>query len=248
MRYAIFSDVHSNLEALTTVLDFFKKQNVDAYICCGDIIGYGPNPNECIETIRSIFRLNIVLGNHDAASCGLKDTTWFNEYAKMAIIWTRKNLTEPNRMYIITLPRILTIPEENITISHGSPREPIDEYLLDKEQFIQNLQYFNTKICFVGHSHVPVIFMYDIFTRISTFIKPVEGEKIKIQENYKYIINVGSVGQPRDSDPRACCVIYDTKNEEIEFFRLYYDFTKTQEKMYNCRLPSFLIERLAEGK
>jgi predicted phosphodiesterase len=248
MRYAIFSDVHSNLEALTTVLNFFKEKNVDECICCGDIVGYGPNPNECIELIRDIFRLNIVIGNHDAACCGLKDITWFNEYAKMAIIWTRKNLSEPNRMYLITLPKILTLPEESITITHGSPREPIDEYLLEKDQFIQNLQYFTTKICFVGHSHVPVVFMHDLFTKVNAFAKPIEGEKIKIQENFKYIINVGSVGQPRDFDPRACCAIYDTKNQEIEFFRLDYDFTKTQEKMYKYRLPFFLIERLAEGR
>ncbi len=248
MRYAIFSDVHSNLEALITVFEFFKKQNIDTYICCGDIVGYGPDPNECINLVRVLFRLHIVLGNHDAASCGLKDITWFNEYAKMAIIWTRKVLHEFNRMYIMTLPRILTIPENSITIAHGSPREPIDEYLLDKDQFTQNLQYFNTRICFVGHSHIPLIFVHDPLTKSSTFIRPPEKTKIKIEENYRYIINVGSVGQPRDSDPRACCVIYDTKNQEIEFFRLNYDFTKTQEKMYNYRLPSYLIERLTWGK
>ncbi|MDI6640987.1 MAG: metallophosphoesterase family protein, partial [Elusimicrobiota bacterium] len=233
-----------------TTIAFFKNYKFQLYICCGDIVGYGPNPNECIELLKTLKPLSVVMGNHDAACVDLKDLTWFNEYAKEAIIWTRKQLTEPNRMYISELPKVLNeeCPGVSVTIAHGSPRDPIDEYLLNRAEMIENLNFFNTDICFVGHTHVPFIFMWEKNLKTSALILPEERKKFKLQKNYKYIVNVGSVGQPRDNNPKACFAIYDSDNNELEFFRLSYEFTKTQMKMYSHRLPMFLIERLTWGR
>lgn len=251
MLYGIFSDIHSNIEALEIVFEFFENYKVSSFICCGDIVGYGPNPNECIELIKSLQSLVVVIGNHDAACAGLKDITWFNEYAQEAIIWTRKQLDEQKRMYIQELPKIFSTTFEtglNWTIVHGSPREPIDEYLLNKKEMVENLYYFNTDICFVGHTHIPFVFMFEKNLHISTLLIPEERKKIKLLPQYKYIVNVGAVGQPRDGDPRACIAFFDSTNSELEFFRLNYDFPKTQRKMYHARLPMFLIERLTWGR
>jgi predicted phosphodiesterase len=243
MKYAIFSDVHSNLEALSAVLGYFKKKKANSYICCGDITGYGPNPNECIQEVSSLPGLSIVTGNHDAASCGIKDIEWFNEYARAAILWTENQLTGNNRKYISRLPEKFTV--RNMTVVHGSPRSPIDEYLLAVTQTRENMEYFDTQICLVGHSHIPFVFSKnkeDDNFRIIT-----DDKTIKIDPDTKYIINVGSVGQPRDENPLACCVFYDTDIEEIKFYRLEYDIKTTQEKMVSHHLPSYLIERLTYG-
>ena len=251
MLIAVFSDIHSNLESFEVVVEFFKNYKFQLYVCCGDIVGYGPNPNECIELLKTLQPLSVVLGNHDAACAGLKDITWFNEYAREAIIWTRKQLNESNRMYISEFVKILTRQPgigAGLTIVHGSPRDPTDEYLLNRAEMIENLSFFNTDICFVGHTHSPFIFMWEKNLKTSTLILPEERKKFKLLKEYKYIIDVGSVGQPRDGDPRACVAIYDSENSELEFFRLAYEFPKTQQKMYSARMPIFLIERLAWGR
>lgn len=246
MRYAIFSDVHSNLEALEKILLFYRGQGVNSYVHCGDIVGYGPNPNECIAAIKGLPGLRLVAGNHDVAACGLKPLTWFNEYAQETLGWTMKKLTEKNRAYLAGISESIT--DNNWTAVHGSPRDPTEEYMFKRKSFIENLGYFNTQICFVGHTHAPLVFTSDESGSFSTIEPVTENQKIKIFPQYKYIINVGSAGQPRDGNPKACCVIYDTVSQEVEFFRHVYNFPETQNKMYELRLPSFLIERLTWGR
>ena len=245
MLYGIFSDVHSNMEALSVVLEHLEHKRVSSYLCCGDIVGYGPNPNECVEKIRNLKDCLVVMGNHDAASCGLKDTAWFNEYARAAVHWTASVLKEENRDYLCHLPKMIT--EDNYTIVHGSPRDPIDEYLLEERQFLENLGYFNTQVCFIGHSHLPFLVLSQS-SKGGVEIKPLslrENETMKLLPDSRYIINVGSVGQPRDKDPRACCAVFNLEETEFKFFRLEYDINKTQEKMHGAKLPAFLIERLS---
>ncbi|MDO8735195.1 MAG: metallophosphoesterase family protein [Elusimicrobiota bacterium] len=237
MKYAIFSDIHSNLEALETVLTEISKQNVDEYICCGDIVGYGPNPNECIEKIKSIKNIKMIAGNHDKATVGLFDIEWFNDNAKAAVLWTSSQLTGENKNFLKGLPE--KIIEENFTAVHGSPREPIKEYLIKPSDMQENLQFFETQICFVGHSHYPFV-----YTSEKSITNLQENEPIEISS--KSIINPGAVGQPRDGDNRACFMILD--GNKTTFHRVNYDIKAVQKKMKIEKLPKYLVERLNYGR
>lgn len=245
MRYGVFSDVHSNLEALESVLSYFKKEKIQNFLCVGDIVGYGPNPNECIQIISGLKRVQVTAGNHDYATVGMKETTWFNDYASRALTWTKRRLKEENRNFLMRLPRL--VDGSIFTLAHGSPRDPIDEYLLSPRQYLDNLEFFRTSICFIGHTHVPSVFFTDSLGVIQH--KPLaDGETFVFDPQGKTIVNVGSVGQPRDGDQRACGVIYDTDKNEIRMVRCPYDIESVQEKMRQASLPLFLIERLAYGR
>lgn len=236
MKYGILSDIHGNLEALNTCLSYLKD-NVFSYICPGDIVGYGPYPNECVEVIKDLKNVIAVAGNHDLAVVGMKDTEWFNIDARNAINWTRKVLGVKNKEYLQNLK--WKFENEKFTVVHGSPRNEIDEYLLDSNAMEENFSYFNTVICFIGHSHIPLLYNKKKLTLL------IEGEAVKPEE--KAIINLGSVGQPRDRNPMASCGIYDNETQEIEIKRLSYNISKTQAAMRKVGLPPFLIERLAYG-
>ena len=240
MVYGILSDIHSNLEALNAVLVFFKSKKVKHYACSGDIVGYGPNPNECTELIKTLSPLSICVGNHDRAVTGLKDLTWFNEYAKKSLVWTSRVLTESNKIYLSELPKMVTTG--GMMIVHGSPRDPLDEYLLIRRQYEENLPHLNTDITLVGHTHVPFIFGHE-----STYLLK-DSVVLNLEKGKKYIINPGSVGQPRDGNNKASCAIYDSKNRKFTLYRLEYDISSTQSKMREHKLPAYLIERLNWGK
>ncbi len=245
MRFGIFSDVHSNLEALEEVLSFYKKERLQSFICLGDIVGYGPNPNECIQRIVSLKKVQVIAGNHDYAVVGLKELTWFNDLASRSLVWTKRHLTEENRNYLMRLPRL--IDHSLFTLAHGSPRDPIDEYLLTARQYLDNVEFFRTAVCFVGHTHLPCVFYADSLGIIQ--IKPLaEGEVFKIDPLAHTIVNVGSVGQPRDGDPRAACAIYDSDSKEVKIIRLKYNIDATQQKMRQASLPLYLSERLSYGR
>lgn len=237
MKLAVFSDIHSNIEALDRVLEKISLENVDGIICCGDIVGYGPEPNECIEKIKRLKDLKIVAGNHDRAVAGLFDVNWFNDNAKTAILWTVSRITEKNKDFLKDLPE--KIVEENFTAVHGSPGEPISEYLIKPSDMQENLKFFETQMCFIGHSHYPFV-----YTNEKNITKLQENEPIKIVS--KSIINPGSVGQPRDGDNRACFLILE--GNEITFHRVEYDIEKVQNKMREKFLPESLIMRLSYGK
>lgn len=237
MKYAIFSDIHSNIEALNCVLEKISLENVDGMIFCGDIVGYGPNPNECVEKIRSLKNIKIVAGNHDRATVGLFDVNWFNDNAKAAILWTINILTEENKKFLRDLPEKIVL--ENFIVVHGSPREPISEYLTKSVDMYENLSFFMPQLCFIGHSHKQFIYSAE-----NGIIIPSENETIEILS--KSIINVGAVGQPRDGDNRACFLILE--DNKIIFHRVNYDIKAVQEKMKNEKLPEYLIERLNYGK
>lgn len=240
MRYGVFADVHSNLEALAAALDLFRSEKIGHYLCMGDLVGYGPDPNECVSLVRKLPDLHIVAGNHDRAACGLKDTTWFNEFARKAIVWTRKTLTPDNLMYLSELPRVARL--QDMMLVHGSPRDPLGEYLLTREQYADNYESLTAALTFIGHSHVPFVFGREADY---TFRDP---SPVPLPAKEKFIVNAGSVGQPRDADARAACGIYDSSARTFSLYRLDYDYAATQDKMYRARLPVFLIERLGHGK
>ncbi len=236
MTIAIVSDIHANLEALQCVLEYLKENEVDKIYCLGDVIGYGPNPNECIDLVRENCE-TILMGNHDYAAIGIGDIQNFNEYAKLATFWTREKLTATNIEFVKSWP--FTYDLDNSFLVHASPKNPSNwDYVLSVTNAQKHLKTFEQKICFIGHSHVPVIFSKSNYYRQTKFV---------FKKNQKYLVNVGSVGQPRDGDPRSCFVIYDDENNTIEYVRLDYEIQKTYNKIIKAGLPVFLAERLLKG-
>ena len=239
--YAIISDVHSNLEALHSVLKEINKENVSALFFLGDAVGYGSDPNICIELLRSVSEV-FIAGNHDRGAVGLSDISYFNPYARVAIDWTKDVLTEENSAFLKTLPLTYEVEGENIFLVHSSPKDPERwRYLESKEIAVKNFPYFQQTYCFVGHSHIP--FIAEQFKNGKTVLHYTSAP---VKEHCRYIINTGSVGQPRDGNPDACYVILS--NDLIEIKRVPYDILLAQKKMKDAGLPKYLISRLAKGR
>ena len=241
MRYAILADIHGNLAAFKAVLkDIEEKGGAKELWCLGDIVGYGPDPSECIALLRQYPHL-CVAGNHDWAAIGKVDISDFNLDAAEACRWTGRQLSPEDVKYLESLP--LTLTRGDFTIAHGSPREPIWEYVLSTQSARDNFRFFETRYCLIGHSHVPMVFEH-------------VGETCLLGElpaalrfgGNRLIINPGGVGQPRDGDPRAAYAIYDERDKVIYHYRIPYDIADTQERMVRQGLPIFLVTRLSYGR
>ena len=243
MRFAILADIHSNLAAFEAVLgDADSRGGFDKIWCLGDVVGYGPDPNECIKRLRQ-FEHVCIAGNHDWAAIGKMDTSEFNPVAAAAAHWTAQQLTAEDKDYLLSLP--LTLRENDFTLAHGSPREPIWEYLLSTEAAQDNFAYFETAYCLVGHSHIPLIF--ELVSNKAVYRMFPEGANLKLGKK-RIIINPGGVGQPRDGDPRASYAIYDSEAQTVRHYRVEYDIPATQKKMAEQGLPTPLILRLSVGR
>lgn len=242
MRYAIISDIHGNLAALEKVLEQIEKEKCDKIVCLGDIVGYGPYPNECVSLIKKNCEF-CLMGNHDHAALGLTDTTYFNSFAKTAIVWTRKVLSDESKEFLADLP--MQKSENDILFVHATPCEPVEwDYVLSSIDAMQNFQCFREPVCFVGHSHVPIIFSHHGNYEITAC----RDQTKNLSKASRYIINVGSVGQPRDGDPKSAFVFFDTDTFAYQLVRIEYDIQTTQRAMLAFELPLFLVERLAHGK
>jgi len=241
MRILVISDIHANLSAFETVLD--SAGSCDAVWCLGDIVGYGPDPNECITLLRGLPNLTCLIGNHDAAALGTIDLNTFNREARTSSHWTQQVLTAESRAYLQGLPE--RIVHENVTLAHGSPRSPVWEYLLDPIAAYENLSFFKTDLCFVGHTHIPVAFRYLPDTDEMQSVLLRDGDSPEMDE--RMIINPGSVGQPRDHDSRAAYAIYNPETRLWRSYRVRYDIRAVQDRMRQAGLPSRLIQRLMEG-
>ena len=239
MRILVISDIHANHTALKTVLD--SAGPCDAVWCLGDIVGYGPDPNECVETIRNLPNLVYVLGNHDAATIGQADTQTFNPEARIAIEWTIEETTDEHKEFLQQAPE--KVIKDEISIVHGSPRDPVQEYLLDSYTATINFAYFETPYAFFGHTHVPTIFHLN--QGYADLYLPEIDVKFDLQS--RLLINPGSVGQPRDRDNRAAYAIFDTKEKTWHFKRVAYDIAAVQDRMKALELPERHILRLEEG-
>lgn len=240
MRYAILADIHGNLAAFKAVLqDIEERGGAEELWCLGDIVGYGPDPSECIALLRQYNHL-CVAGNHDWAAIGKVDISDFNPDAAEACRWTARQLSPEDVRYLENLP--LTLSHDDFTLAHGSPREPIWEYVLSIQSARSNFQFFDTRFCLIGHSHVPLVFE-DVGGRCVLMELPAE---LRLGEN-RLIINPGGVGQPRDGDPRAAYAIYDKGAATIYHYRIGYDIEATQERMVKHGLPIFLAARLSYG-
>lgn len=243
MRYAVFSDVHANYEALKSSIKEMEKLDVGAYIFCGDLIGYGPQPAECAAEIRKLKNAHIVLGNHDAALIGKIDIKWFNDAAARAIEYSARALDGETLSWLASLPE--RIDTADFTMVHGTPRNTLKEYLLSESQFFDNLEYVSNPVCFIGHSHMPMYFSLREGGHVfSDFIKPLEKILINSQ---KCFINPGSIGQPRDGNPLSSFGVYDSEKKTFELIRVKYDVLTVQELMSKIGMPPLLVERLAMG-
>ena len=242
MRALVLSDIHANLEALEAVVaDAQIRGGFDAIWCLGDTVGYGPDPGACIDRIRE-FELVSVAGNHDCAAVGLIDASDFNDDAKAAAVWTASQLDVGQRSFLTSLPMVSV--RDAFTLVHGSLRDPIVEYLLDRQSALGTLALLETAYCLVGHSHIPFVCRENQgepdFTEF-----PVD-EPVALGDE-RLIINPGGVGQPRDRDPRPSYAICDTSEAVIDRYRVTYNIAKTQEKMRAAGLPVHLIDRLDHG-
>ena len=244
MTVLVISDVHANIQALEAVLD--AEPRVDAIWCLGDLVDYGPSPNECIDVLRAHDVLCIA-GNHDRAATGDFDISLFNRGARLCSEWTQKALTDDSKEFLRSLRPIRFL--DNIQLVHGSPRDPVFEYMFNLSIAVPNFRLFNSDMCMVGHTHAPLIFTrrdvagglheYDVGV-------PRPGKPVTL-EGVKSIVNPGGVGQPRDGDPRAAYMLLDPDNLTVTLKRQSYDVAKTQELIRLARLPSSMAERLAYG-
>ncbi len=246
MRVAIVSDIHANLTAFQSVIADWGA--VDAVWCLGDIVGYGPDPMACIDLIRSLSTVSVA-GNHDWAATGRIDVDDFNDLAREAALWTSSQLSNEGRDYLDGLPLIETVGD--FTLAHGSPRDPVWEYILSEHQAADNFPLFDGIACFVGHSHVPMAFRATWTGDSQRWV--VQTEAVWYDSwiafgDGREIINVGSVGQPRDGDPRASYVILDTTARRYLRRRVGYDVASTQSRMSQVGLPAPLWQRLALGR
>ncbi len=242
MRSAVIADIHSNLEAFQAVLrDLEERGGADEIWCLGDIVGYGPDPRECIRLLRQQHAV-CVAGNHDWAAIGKLDTSAFNPEAAAACQWTAEALKKEDVDYLAGLP--LTLRLGDFTLAHGSPREPIWEYVLSTQAAKANFGCFDSRFCLIGHSHSPLLFELDAKDSCRLHQLP---EELSLRTGSRFIINCGSVGQPRDGDPRASYAIIDTETETLWHHRVKYDFKVTQEKILDADLPVRLASRLSVG-
>ncbi len=255
MRIAIISDVHSNLEALLAVLeDIDERKNIEKIVSAGDIVGYNANPNECIDIIRARGILS-VMGNHDSRAVGIESARKFSPHAKIAIEWTINELNPDNIKYLKSLPHVLAL-DDTLTLFHGQLNSH-DNYLYSEEDAMNNLTLMELEgkpgPGFFGHTHVPALFVQDKELNISNgnangLEKDTEDKTIQIDKDNRYLINPGSVGQPRDGDPRAAYAVYDTDSLEVTLRRVEYDVHTAMKKIRNTTLPERLAGRLKLGK
>ncbi|MDM7998450.1 MAG: metallophosphoesterase family protein [Dehalococcoidia bacterium] len=242
MRSAVIADIHSNLEAFQAVLrDLEEQGGADEIWCLGDIVGYGPDPRACIQLVRQL-QCRCVAGNHDWAAIGKLDTSAFNLEAAAAAQWTAAALQKLDVDFLAGLP--LTLQVDDFTLAHGSPRAPIWEYVLSVQSARANFAAFDTRFCLIGHSHSPLLFELDSRNSCREQRLP---EQLSLKTDSRFIINCGSVGQPRDGDPRASYAIIDAGQAILWHRRVVYDFRTTQEKILDADLPARLASRLSVG-
>jgi diadenosine tetraphosphatase ApaH/serine/threonine PP2A family protein phosphatase len=243
MRVAVVADIHANLTAFDAVAADWGE--IDGLWCLGDVVGYGPDPNECVARLRALEHV-CVAGNHDWAALGRIDTGDFNPAARAAADWTAAALSSDTRAYLESLTETLVL--EPFTLVHGSPRSPIWEYLLDAAAARVNFDLFRTDYCLIGHSHVPLMFATREDGRIDARLLAPEGP-LELAGARRFL-NPGSVGQPRDGDPRASFAILelDGPRTSFELQRVEYPIAETQARMRDLGLPEPLAQRLSFGR
>lgn len=245
MRALVVSDLHANAEALRAVFARVRRKKFDAVICLGDFVGYGAQPNKVLDTMRTLKSRKVYIrGNHDRVASGLSDANGFNQAAKASALWTRERLSAPNRRFL----RELTagpVTHNEVLICHGSPYDE-DEYVFNVHHAAQVLALYPAPFILFGHTHLPAVFSIDADMNVSGFAVR-EDATVRLEPHLRYLINPGSVGQPRDRNPHSSFVLLDTVRRSVQFFRVEYDVRKTQESILKAGLPEILATRLSYG-
>jgi predicted phosphodiesterase len=245
MRYLVFTDIHGNLEAFHAVLKFIHKKKIDYYLCLGDLVGYGASPNEVIQRLLTLRPLSIIRGNHDKAVSGLDSVQTFNPIAASAIHWTTAHITKKNFDFLYRLPKSPEIVHDTITICQLQ-QATSDATAQHEFDAAEAFSYLPTPVCFFGHTHFPFVYTEKDGNVEGTFLEGNSNE-IKLEKGTRYLINPGSVGQPRDRNARAAFAIYDSDARTVKFSRVEYDIAEAKKKILDEKLPSALAERLSLG-
>jgi diadenosine tetraphosphatase ApaH/serine/threonine PP2A family protein phosphatase len=247
MRYLVLTDIHANLEALDACLSDAASHGYDAALVLGDLVGYGPDPNDVIARMQTLAPVAMIRGNHDKVACGLEQPEGFNAVARRAALWTYDMLTPANRDWLAALSKGPLVVDDVVEICHGSPFDE-DAYVFDELDAVRALKTSQRPLCLFGHTHYPVTFALTD-GRVETIGGPhaLDGP-VHIIEGSKYLLNPGAVGQPRDGDSRAAYAIVDTTERRVDLFRLDYPIEKTQAKVVKAGLPEVLAQRLAVGR
>jgi len=246
MRYLILSDIHSNAEALSAVLARVRRKKFDRVVVLGDFVGYGANPNQVIDRIREIRRRKVMIrGNHDKVVCGIESGDLFNPVALKAARWTTEKLTPRNRSFLEALPLGPAVVDGAFAICHGSPRDE-DAYIFTDYDAYLNFREMDSAVCFFGHSHIPCVFTLEAN---DILVELVKGDRVRypLKKGLRYLINPGSIGQPRDRNASAAYAIYDASEGVVHFDRVPYAVEKTRDKIYKAGLPHILGDRLLVG-
>jgi diadenosine tetraphosphatase ApaH/serine/threonine PP2A family protein phosphatase len=246
MRSLVISDIHGNLEALETVLRVLDGRYDDVLVL-GDLVGYGADPNGVVDRVRALNPRAVIRGNHDKVAAGLEDGESFNAVARSAVLWTFEALTPENREYLSSLPEGPVLIDDLVEICHGTPFDE-DAYLFDELDALRAFEAAQRPVCLYGHTHVAVAFRYSDSLDIVAGPGDTAGACLAFTPEARYLINPGSIGQPRDGDPRAGAAIVDGERRQIELFRIPYPIEEAQRKIRQAGLPDVLAKRLSLGR
>lgn len=247
MKYLIFSDIHSNLESFEKLFSLKKTKDVDKFIFLGDMVGYGPNPNETVSLYRELSATNpfhCIRGNHDKVTADLESSSLFNPVAAFSAEWSKVQISTENKEFIKNLKKGPEVVDHFITICHGSTFDE-DYYVFSMFEAIESFKFMETSLGFFGHTHFPIIYL--LRNEKIDVVPLTSNTKIKLDSNTRYFINPGSIGQPRDKNPDPSFIIFDSSKKEIHFQRFSYNIKKTQKKIRNAELPEILATRLESG-
>lgn len=245
MKYLVFTDIHGNLEAFEALLEFVKNHEIDHYLFLGDLVGYGASPSEIIDKIKELHPIAMIRGNHDKAVAGFDSAQTFNPIAATAIYWTRQNISEKNMEYLARLKKGPIIINGEISLCHGAPFDE-DHYIFGEFDAAEAFAHFDTPVCFFGHTHFPFVYREKNHNAEGSFLSGDES-MIELEKGTRYLINPGSIGQPRDRNPKAGCGIFDTATRRITFYRFSYNIEGAQKRIREAKLPPALAERLVVG-
>jgi predicted phosphodiesterase len=246
MRYLVISDIHANLEAFEAVLAAQPPETYDAVLMLGDLVGYGADPNAVVDRVRAMRPDAIIRGNHDKVASGVEDASSFNALARDAALWTYEVLTPENREYLAGLPEGPEVVSPKLEICHGTPFDE-DAYVFDDLDALRAIKTSDRELCLFGHTHIPMVFMLGP-DQFDGFVPQGPEVVLQLEDGVKYLVNPGSVGQPRDGDPRAAYALFDTSARSVTLKRVNYSVEQAQAKIVAAGLPEPLAMRLAFGR
>jgi predicted phosphodiesterase len=248
MRYLVLSDIHANIDALEAVLAAADREGYDRVIVLGDLVGYGAEPNRVVERVRGLDPIAVIRGNHDKVAAGVESADGFNPTAQRAAAWTREALSEESRAYLLTLPEGPVAIDAMTLVCHGSPVDE-DTYIVGETDVVEALTISSRQVCLFGHTHLPMAAALTPDRMLEViFHGPRDRQSVRFEHSWKYLVNPGSVGQPRDGDPRASYAVLDTDAREIEVSRIAYPVQQANDRIVAAGLPAILGHRLTLGR